>query len=181
MITAGDEMGRTQKGNNNAYCQDNETSWVNWELDQLKRDLLKFAIHVFGIRRKNPVLRRRAFFRGAPVPGDTGKDLAWLRPEGGEMTEADWKDPKHHALGMLIHGQATDEVDERGRLISGDTLLLIVNSGRSPCDFKLPTLEALGRWRELVDTWHPHERHYVEQKELSVSAHTLVLLDYEET
>ncbi|MFQ5806811.1 MAG: glycogen debranching protein GlgX [Phycisphaerae bacterium] len=180
MITAGDEMGRTQKGNNNAYCQDNEISWVNWDLGQRQRDLLKFANRVFAIRRNNPVLRRRAFFRGIPVSDDSGKDLAWLRLEGGEMTEADWHDHARHVLGMLIHGQATDEVDERGRLISGDTLLLIVNGGGSSCEFTLPPFESPGRWRELANTARPREERQLELAALTVPARTLILLSYEE-
>ena len=181
MITAGDEIGRTQQGNNNAYCQDSEISWVDWKIDDPGRALLQFARRVFAIRRQNPVLRRRAFFRGAPVPGtnESAKDLTWFRPEGGEMTETDWHDPARHVLGMLIRGQATDEVDERGRLISGDTLLLIVNSGRAPCEFRLPELETAGRWRELVNTHRPQERHYLEPGHLTVPDYTLILLDHE--
>ena len=109
MLTAGDEIGRTQNGNNNAYCQDNEISWLNWDLDERQRKLLEFTRRVFAIRRKNPVLRRRAFFRGAPITGETEKDLAWLRPEGGEMTDEDWRDPKRDVLGMLVYGDASDQ------------------------------------------------------------------------
>ena len=180
MITAGDEMGRTQKGNNNAYCQDNEISWVNWNLDDHQRALLGFARRIFSIRRQNPVLRRRSFFRGTPVSGETAKDLTWLKPEGGEMSPGDWNDPHRKALGMLIHGQATDEVDERGRSISGDTLLLIVNSSDTECEFTPPELDAPGLWRELVDTSRPPTHRFVEAGTISVAPHTLVLLSYEE-
>jgi isoamylase len=179
MITAGDEMGRTQQGNNNAYCQDNQISWVNWDLDQHQRDLLQFTRWVFSIRRKNPVLRRRAFFRGIPLAGESEKDLAWLRPEGGEMTEADWHNRSRSALGMLIHGQATDEVDERGRLISGDTLLLIVNNGPTDCEFTPPELEHPGIWREQVNTARPGKRRYLKPGNLSVAGHSLILLSYQ--
>jgi isoamylase len=180
MITAGDELGRTQRGNNNAYCHDNEISWVDWNLDEHRRDLLNFTRRVFAIRRTNPVLRRRAFFRGIPVSGESEKDLTWLRSDGGEMTEADWHDRSRHVLGMLIHGQATDEVDERGRLISGDTLLLIVNSGATACEFSTPDLEAPGIWREQVNSTRLGKRRYLEPGKLTVAPHSLVLLSYQE-
>ncbi len=180
MITAGDEIGRTQRGNNNAYCQDNEISWVDWKLDQRQRDLLDFARRVFRIRSRNPVLRRRAFFRGVPVAGESEKDLAWLRPEGGEMTEPEWHDPSRHVLGMLIHGQATDEVDERGRLISGNTLLLVVNSGPNACEFTLPDQEAPGLWREQANSARLGKRRYLEPGKLHVAPYSLVLLSYQE-
>jgi isoamylase len=180
MITAGDELGRTQQGNNNAYCQDNEVSWVDWNFDEQRRDLLNFTRKVFAIRRTNPVLRRRAFFRGIPVSGESGKDLTWLRPDGGEMTEADWHDRSRHVLGMLIHGQATDEVDERGRLISGDTLLLIVNSGSTACEFSTPDLEAPGIWREQLNSTRLGKRRYLEPGKLTVAPHSLILLSYQE-
>ena len=182
MITGGDEIGRTQRGNNNAYCQDNEISWLNWELDPSQRALLEFTRRVFAIRRKNPVLRRRAFFRGTPVAEgeEFAKDLTWLREDGDEIKEADWHDASRHVLGMLIQGQATDEVDERGRLISGNTLLLVINSGRSACEFELPEIEASGKWHELVHTFRPRETRYIEGGKLNVPPNTLILMAYEE-
>jgi glycogen operon protein len=179
MLQAGDEMGRTQRGNNNAYCQDNEISWVNWNLSERDRELLAFTRQVFEIRRRNPVLRRRGFFHGVPIAEAEVKDLAWIRPDGEEMTLADWHDPHRHVLGMLIPGQAADEVDERGRLITGDTLLLVVNGGPEPCTFRLPVLKTPGIWREVVNTSRPGKR-FSEISELNVPAHTLILLAYEE-
>ena len=182
MITAGDEMGRTQRGNNNAYCQDNEISWVDWNLDERRKKLLDFARRAFAIRRRNPVLRRRSFFRGAPVSDDGGhKDLTWLREDGQEMTVDDWRDPGRHVLGMMIDGKATDEVDERGRLITGRTLLLIVNSGDDPADFRLPDLGSSGLWREVIQTYKPRKPHYVGKGKLTIAPHSLILLDYDET
>ena len=144
MLGAGDELGRTQQGNNNAYCQDNEISWVNWQLTERDRELPQFTIRCLDIRRNNPVLRRRAFFRGAPVGEAAHKDVAWIRPDGHEFGEAEWHDRSRRGLGMLIQGHATDEVDERGRLITGNTLLLIVNGGDAVSAFHLPTLEQPG-------------------------------------
>jgi len=178
MISHGDEIGRTQRGNNNAYSQDNEVSWLEWNLDDRKRALLEFARNVFQVRRKNPVLRRRRFFRGVPLVDAPVKDVTWLRPDGAEMTEAEWTDPNQYVLGMLIHGKATDEVDERGQLIAGNTLLLITNAGPTPVLFKLPALEAAGVWRELVNTARPGRR-FLDLGELNVVEHSQALLAYE--
>jgi len=152
MILHGDELGRTQHGNNNAYCQDNEISWVDWELDELDRAFLEFTRHVFAVRAENPVLRRRSFFHGGPVRDDGLKDVTWLRADGEEMTEPDWRDPENRVLGMLIHGEATDEVDERGRLIKGETLLLLVNASNRARYFTLPALDQPGVWKDLANT-----------------------------
>jgi glycogen operon protein len=97
MISHGDEIGRTQHGNNNAYCQDNEITWVHWDLEDWQRELLAFTQRIFQIRHSNPVLRRRSFFRGQVVNSSGAKDLSWVRSDGQEMTVADWLDPKCHA------------------------------------------------------------------------------------
>jgi len=174
MILAGDEMGRSQGGNNNAYCQDNELSWVNWELTSERRRLLAFARQIFAIRRENAVFRRRSFFRGRNVsPG--AKDVSWVRPDGAEMTDDDWNDAKRCALGMLIPGQATDETDERGRQVVGDTQLLVLNSGSKGIDFRLPRVEEEGWWREQVNTARAGSR-VVRGAKLRMAPHSLVLL-----
>jgi len=178
MICAGDKMNRTQNGNNNAYCQDNEISWVDWSLDDRKRDMLAFTRDVLRIRRDNPVLRRRGFFLGARLEDQASKDVTWVRPDGREMTNADWSDPNVRTLGMLIHGHATDEVDERGRRITGSTLLLLVNGGGEPRDFVLPHLDAPGLWRELLQSAQP-DGGIVDPAAVNVEARSLVLLAYE--
>ncbi|HSL09887.1 MAG TPA: glycogen debranching protein GlgX, partial [Actinomycetota bacterium] len=128
MILGGDEIGRTQGGNNNAYCQDNGIGWYEWDLDADDRELLAFTRDVLRIFRDEPVLRRRSFFNGAPIAGRE-KDVTWVRPDGEEMGDADWQDPENRVLGMLMPGRATDETDARGRPIHGRTLLLLLNSG----------------------------------------------------
>src|SRR5690606_9235266 len=100
---------------NNAYCQDGVLTWVNWDLGEVEQDLLDFVKKVFAISRSNPVFRRRRFFAGDPVTDTGDKDIQWMRPDGKEMTLDDWRDPKNRMLGMLIHGNASDDVDERGR------------------------------------------------------------------
>jgi isoamylase len=172
MLRAGDEMGRTQHGNNNAYCQDDEISWVNWTPGAQGRELLVFTRELFALRRRHPVLRRRSFFRGAPVTRDGTKDVTWLRPDGAELTAADWQRAEAHALGMLMHGGASDEIDDQGRPVAGDTLLLLLNGGAEACTFTLP---AMGAWRELVNTGRPPRRGR-SAATCEVACHAVVLL-----
>ncbi len=177
MISHGDEIARTQQGNNNAYCQDNELTWVNWELTDRQRDLLEYTRRVIAIRQGNPVLRRRHFFRGRDPNSEFGRDVMWIRQDGQEMQQADWQNPENRLLGMLISGDATDEVDERGRPIKGDTLLLIVNGGDGDARFTLPGLKTVGFWMELVDSAHA-ERQVTATGHVMVCAHSLALLRY---
>jgi glycogen operon protein len=146
MIGHGDEMGRTQRGNNNAYCLDDETTWVDWSPDERGRRLLAFTRRAFALRQAHPVLRRHGFFHGAPVGDGDTTDLAWLRPEGGEMRRQDWEDATRRVLGMLIDGEAADWVDEDGRPVRGETLLLIVNGSERRCRFALPRPPRGRRW-----------------------------------
>jgi isoamylase len=148
MISHGDELARTQRGNNNAYCQDNDLTWVDWTMDDRRTALLAFARRVFAIRAENPVLRRRTFFRGQIVEHPGLKDLTWLRADGAEMTEEDWKKADACSLGMLVNGEATDETDDKGRPIKGDTMLLLVNASDADVDFTMPA----GRWSAIIDT-----------------------------
>ncbi|AHG89780.1 glycogen debranching enzyme GlgX [Gemmatirosa kalamazoonensis] len=174
MLAHGDEIGRTQRGNNNAYAQDNEISWLDWDLDDRRRALLDFTRRVVSIRQANPVLRRRTFFRGEVVSHEGIKDLTWLRPDGAEMSQPDWDFAGARALGMLVHGEATDETDDRGRPIRGDTMLLLVNASDGTVEFALPTLDS-GEWTVLVDTAEG-EVAVVEMPVLPVLPYSLVLL-----
>jgi len=176
MLSMGDEVGRTQQGNNNAYCQDNELSWVEWDLDDERRALLEFARRAFAIRRSQPALMRRAHFDGLPISRRGEKDLTWLRTDGTEMTAEDWHDPKNHAIGMLIHGQATDETDETGRLLTGDTLLLVLNGGDGAVFFRFPVPILPGSWRVLLAT--DDEEPPGRPDGVRLAPHTLVLLGY---
>jgi glycogen operon protein len=175
MISHGDEIGRTQQGNNNAYAQDNEITWVDWKLDDRQRELLGFTRRAFAIRHQNPVLRRRHFFEGQPLTAEAGKDVTWVRVDGHEMTDADWRNGELHVLGMLIAGEATDETDERGRLLRGDTLLLLMNGSDADIRFTVPPLEKEGVWVEILDSTRP-QRHVVDEGWVHVDAHSLVLL-----
>jgi isoamylase len=177
MFAHGDEMARTQKGNNNAYAQDNEITWVDWELDERQMQLVDFTRRVIAIRQAHPVLRRRHFFRGTAVEGSQHKDVTWLRPDGHELTDEDWRSPEVHALGMLIDGAATDEVDERGHAVSGDTLLIVMNGGEQPVTFNLPALEGKKIWVIMVDTAR-NEMPVVQNACVQVESHSLMLLRF---
>ncbi len=177
MISHGDELGRSQAGNNNAYCQDNPTTWIDWQLNPLQRELLQFTRSVFAIRAANPVLRRRTFFRHE-APTGSAKDLTWLRADGAEMTPHEWNDPANHVLGMLIRGEATDETDERGRRVTGDAILLLLNGGARSKPFILPALGRPGSWAEVLNTAHPSVRP-VREGRVNLVAHCLMLLRFD--
>jgi glycogen operon protein len=152
MLSGGDEIGRTQRGNNNAYCQDSELTWHEWALDDPQRALLAFTKRLLALRHAQPVLRRRAFFSGGYVRGSELKDIVWFNPQGAEMSGHDWSHPGSSALGMLLGGDAIPSLDRFGRHVSGDTLLVLVNGGLAPLDFVLPAVEWGERWEVLVDT-----------------------------
>jgi len=177
MISQGDELGRTQGGNSNAYCQDNRISWVDWDLDPEKREFLDFVRRVFRIRRKNPAFQRRSFFSGDRLRSGGPKDLTWLRSDAKEMAEPDWHDPSRHVLGMLMAGEATDEVDEWGRPMRGQTMLLLLNAGRRSVSFRLPTMLTPGTWHEAMNTARPGTRR-VRRESVHLVAHSLILLSY---
>jgi isoamylase len=152
MISGGDELSRTQLGNNNAYCQDNEISWTNWELAPAHEQFLEFTRRVIRIRKENPVLRRRKFFQGRRIRGADVLDIAWLDATGREMTDRTWSSPNVRCLGVRLNGDAIDEVNERGERIVGDTLLVLLNGGADPIPFVLPATSPLERWETLLDT-----------------------------
>ncbi len=180
MLLGGDEFGRSQQGNNNAYCQDNDISWVNWDLDDSARDLLDYVRELIRIFKDNPVLRRRDFFNGMPfTPGGT-KDVTWIRDDGGEMTEADWSDGELRSIGMLLSGRATDEVDGRGRPSYGDTILLLLNGGNRSRLSALPPIEWPGIWEELLNTARLPGLRRVQGETVNLAAHSIVLLRHNE-
>ena len=158
MLLGGDEIGRTQQGNNNAYCQDNEISWYDWRLDRQRRDLLAFIRYLIGLRRRHPVLRRRQFFYGRRIQGSEVKDLTWFRPDGKEMTEEDWANPHTRGLGLRLSGDAIEEVDAQGERIVDDTFLVLLNAYHEPLDFALPAHRRGVRWETVLDTRVPEGR-----------------------
>jgi isoamylase len=154
MITAGDEVGRTQQGNNNAYCQDNEINWHDWYWDDAKWHLLNFTKKLIRLRRAHPIFRRRDFFHGVPV-GDTGrKDVAWLKPDGAEMSEEDWNQEDARALGMWLNGVGIPESDDRGQPVHDASFLALFNAGHEPVEFTLPDPGEGQSWAIELDTAH---------------------------
>ena len=151
MLVAGDEIGRTQGGNNNAYCQDNDISWVDWTLDDDKQKLLAFTQRVIAMRRAHPVFRRRDFYKGRPVRGLDIKDIVWLKPEGGEMTDDEWNQHFAHCLGVYLAGEALTETDQRGHPLRDQNFLLLFNAHHEAIPFRLPG-QPVTRWHALVDT-----------------------------
>ena len=152
MLLAGDEMGRSQRGSNNAYCQDNETSWVDWELADADRDLLAFVRRVIALRREHPVFRRRNFFQGRAIRGTQVKDIVWLKPDGQEMSDEEWAHDFARCLGVFLSGEAMEERDQRGRTVKDENLLLLFNSHHECIPFRLPVIGKTKVWQCLLDT-----------------------------
>jgi glycogen operon protein len=151
MLLAGDEMGRTQRGNNNAYCQDNEISWLDWELDDPRRSLLEFVQRVIAIRRAHPVFRRRDFFQGRPLHGNDVKDIVWLRPDGAEMTDEEWNHHHARSLAVYLSGEGTIDVDARGQKLTDESFCLLFNAHDDIVSFRLPRFRNR-RYMSLLDT-----------------------------
>ncbi|MEV7969165.1 glycogen debranching protein GlgX [Sphaerisporangium sp. NPDC088356] len=151
MLLHGDELGRTQHGNNNAYCQDNEISWVDWSLLGSESDLLDFIRTMARLRRKHPVFRRRRFFLGRMLEGDV-RDIVWLTPSGEEMTSGDWHSGFGKAMAVFLNGEAISEPGPRGERISDDSFLLLVNGHHENITFTLPGPEYGPGWQPVLDT-----------------------------
>jgi isoamylase len=152
MLYAGDAIGHTQMGNNNAYCQDNPTSWLNWNLQPEDRDLLLFVQRMINLRKRHPVFRRRHFFQGRPIKGANVKDVLWLNPSGNEMSEHEWRDPSARCLGMFLSGQGLDETDERGRKLGDENFFILLNANHEDVPFTLLASRPGVRWSAWMDT-----------------------------
>ena len=155
MLCGGDEYGRTQQGNNNAYCQDNEISWYNWDWDDKNQDLFEFTRRLISLRKDFPVLHRRKFFQGRKIRGTDIRDIRWIRPDGRDMTEEEWNDSHVRVIGMLLNGSVMDEYNERGERIKDDVVLLLVNGYWEDVQFCTPGKEGEPDWEVLVDTDDP--------------------------
>jgi isoamylase len=156
MLLAGDELGRTQQGNNNAYCQDNEISWVDWEAADSSGDLFDFTCALIALRSEHPVFRRRRFFSGelAGASGTELRDISWLTAAGAEMTVEDWRSGAR-SLAVLLNGDAITEPDSRGEAITDQSFLLLFNAGDEPVTFALPDGDADAGWEVVADTADP--------------------------
>jgi isoamylase len=173
MLLGGDEFGRTQQGNNNAYCQDNELSWYDWA--HVDEDLLEFTREVIALRRDHPTFRRRRWFQGRPIRG--ALDIAWLRPDGTEMDDADWSAEYSRSVGVLLDGEAIPGHDARGQAIADDSFLFVLNADVESIDWTMPAGD--GRpWEIVLDTTSERERGTAVDiaKPLRVAARSMVVL-----
>jgi isoamylase len=155
MICGGDELGRTQGGNNNAYCQDDEVSWVHWHLDPRQHDFLQFCRYVIRLRRAHPVFRRRNFFQGRAIRGSAVKDLTWFEPSGEEMTDQAWGTGFARCLMVRLAGDVIEETDRAGERIEDDVFLLLLNGSSDAVTFLLPQ-PRYQPWQRILDTSDPH-------------------------
>jgi glycogen operon protein len=178
MLLGGDEIGRSQQGNNNAYCQDNELSWVNWTLSRTAKAHVEFTRRLIRLRLGHPVFHRRRFFQGRRIAGSEVKDLSWFRPDGKEMTDEEWTNGSTRCLGLRLAGDAIEEVDAEGEAIRDDSFLLLLNAHHEPLDFVLPAHRARVRWELVLDTrdWAPGPRAFRAGDQYPLEARSLVLL-----
>jgi len=158
MLVGGDEIGRTQGGNNNAYCQDNEVSWFDW--DKADRELCRFVADLIELRHRHPVFKRRRWFQGVPVRGNEGRDIAWIRPDGQQMSDQDWMDGSARSLAVFLNGQGIPSLDERGERVVDDSFYILFNAHWEPQSFRLaPDRPHWGeRWAKVIDTTSPQVR-----------------------
>jgi len=152
MLLAGDEFGRTQQGNNNAYCQDNGISWVDWELQSDQQGLMAFARRLIQLRMSHPILHRRRFFEGRAIHGGGVKDILWLAPDGNEMSDQAWHEWHARVLGVVLVGDQLEETDDHGHKLKDHNFLLLLNAHHEAITFVVPTLPDKGRWYTLFDT-----------------------------
>jgi len=152
MITAGDELSRTQQGNNNAYCQDNEISWLCWELTPEEKNFLAFVQGLVQFRHDHPIFRRRKFFEGRPIHGSEVKDIEWLNPDGQPMNDEEWSQHFARCLGVYLGGAALSERDSRGQPVMDDDFLLLVNAHHEMIPFLIPDYGRSEPWRRVLDT-----------------------------
>lgn len=178
MITHGDEYGRTQLGNNNAYCQDNELAWFDWEWNSVQKQFFEFTRKIIQIRKQHPVTHKRRFFKGRRIHGKGIRDIRWINNDGTDMTEQQWNTDYIRCMGMLLNGQLITEVDLQGDPICDDILLILVNSYWDTIPFTFPDHEIGDEWEVLFDTWDNEikdDKIHVSEK-YEIRARSMVLL-----
>jgi glycogen operon protein len=152
MMLAGDEIGRSQLGNNNAYCQDNELSWTHWDLDREQQDFLEFVSNMIEFRRRHPVFSRRRFLQANAINAEGLKEIVWLTPEGTEMTETEWNQHFARCLGVYLAGAAIERSDKRGRPVTDNNFMLLFNAHHEEIPFVLPQFLTDKAWWTVLDT-----------------------------
>ncbi|WP_054953609.1 glycogen debranching protein GlgX [Flaviflexus massiliensis] len=180
MISHGDEIGRTQNGNNNTYCQDNEISWVDWELEEFQEELLEYTKKMINFRKDHPVLRRRRFIEGDSGHGGESHqgEIEWFVPSGERMQEEDWNTSFARSVMIYLNGAAISEPDERGRPVIDDDLLILISADDQAIDFRIPGKEYGSTWHEVINTAHDdvEERQYGPGNILAVEGRSIVIL-----
>ena len=176
MLVAGDEFGRTQQGNNNAYCQDNEISWLNWA--EADHDLLAFTRELIQLRKDHPAFRRRRWFQGQPVKGKGLEDIAWFLPEGTEMEDENWNHDFARSLGVFLNGKGLHSVGPEGEHIIDDDFYVIFNAHHEALEYKIPEKLLGQNWKVILDTGHEGTigQALNERESISVEGVSIVLL-----
>ena len=177
MIVAGDEMSRTQNGNNNAYCQDNEISWVNWE--KADNELIDFTRKLIALRINHPAFCRRKWFQGQPIMGIDVEDIAWFLPDGSEMTEEHWHHSFAKSLGVYLNGHGIHMVGSQGEVIIDDSFYVIFNAHHEPLDYTVPEKKYGAQWKKQIDTFEGtigEGKTYKPGDKLKVEARSIILL-----
>jgi isoamylase len=186
MITAGDELGRSQGGNNNAYCQDNEISWLDWSDEAIDGDLRTFTEQLVALRHAHPVFRRRRFFEGKTVRGVEFVDIAWLTPDGVLMDDEHWESGYAKSLQIFLNGDGLASHDDRGELVRDTSFLLLCNAHHEPLTYHIPDDVPVGPWTVVLDTSEPTFRRESERESLQrgadreVAASSIVVLRVDE-
>ncbi|MDT8431500.1 MAG: glycogen debranching protein GlgX [Bacteroidales bacterium] len=178
MISHGDEYGRSQLGNNNAYCQDNTIAWMNWNWTKEQQQLVEFTRRIIAIRKEHPVTHRRRYFKNRQIQGEGIKDIRWLNTDGIDMSREEWETSFIRCMGMLLNGELMQEMDEYGNNLRADILLILVNSYWEPISFTLPHEVVGAQWKVLVDTDRDDRaaQEEVVQNVYQIQARSLVLL-----
>ena len=180
MLLGGDEIGRTQQGNNNAYCQDNELSWYDWQ--KTDEDLLSFCRRLVHYRRDHPVFRRRRWFQGRPILGSQNKDIAWFTLKGKQMTEEDWNQGLAKVVGVFLNGKTIPNPNPKGEPVVDDNFYLIFNADHKKLYIRLPSSDWGRIWAKELDTvtgWAEKERRFEAGTRVMIQARSLVLLRHE--
>ncbi|MFC4947520.1 glycogen debranching protein GlgX [Pseudonocardia sp. GCM10023141] len=181
MIAHGDELGRTQQGNNNVYCQDNELSWVDWAEARGNDVLTEFVTRLTALRTAHPVFRRQRFFQGRPIAGSNIDDIAWLRPDGQQMTDDDWTGEHTSSLAVFLNGEGIPDRDQLGGRITDDSFLLLINAHHQLSTFTLPDPSYGRGWEIVIDTADPmlantRRRHPTAASRLRIPARSMAVL-----
>ncbi len=152
MLTGGDEVARSQRGNNNAFCQDNELTWYDWNLDPPRKRLMEFTGQLIQLRLKHPNLHRRRFFQDRKIRGSVVRDIAWYAPDGQELSEESWNAPWNRAMGLMLNGKTLGWMDENGDPVEDDSFLILVNASEGGVEFTLPAVPNGHPWKHVLRT-----------------------------